>query len=87
MKDRPTVCFANTIDAAALPEPGEEVGLAFADIASAAYDGLSAMSVAARLAVMAAENWSYEEYLAPACDGCRPEAKPRAASTAQRLAR
>ena len=54
MKTVPTVRLADTADAAALPDLGEEIQVALADIAGAAREGLLAMSVAAGLAVMAA---------------------------------
>jgi putative transposase len=54
MKTVPTVCLADTTDAAVLPDLPEEFALAMTDIADAAREGLMAMSVAAGMAVMAA---------------------------------
>lgn len=54
MKTVPTVCLADTSDAAALPDLPEEIALAMIDIAGGDREGLLAMSVAAGLAVMAA---------------------------------
>jgi putative transposase len=54
MKTVPTVRFADTTDAAGLPELPEEIQLAMTSIAGAAREGLLAMSVAAGLAVMQA---------------------------------
>ncbi len=54
MKTVPAVRVADTADAVVLPDLPEEVGLAMADIAGVAREGLLAMSVAAGMAVMAA---------------------------------
>jgi putative transposase len=52
MKTVPTIRVADTADAVVLPDLPEGVALALTDIAGAARDGLLAMSVAARMAVM-----------------------------------
>ena len=64
MKTVPTVRLADRTDAAGLPDLPEEVRLAMTDIASAAREGLLAMSVAAGMAVMAA---MFEAEIVQAC--------------------
>jgi len=64
MKTVPTVRFADTADAAELPDLPEEIAVAMADIAGAAREGLMAMSVAAGMAVMAA---MFEVEIGEAC--------------------
>ena len=54
MKAVPTVRLADTTDAAALPDLPEEVRFVMTDIAGAAREGLTAVSVAAGMAVTAA---------------------------------
>ena len=52
MKTVPTIRVADSTDAVVLPDLLEEIALAMGDIAGAAREGLSAMSVGAGLAVV-----------------------------------
>src|SRR6201993_1243390 len=70
MKTVPTIRVADSTDTVVLADLPEEIALAMSDIASAAREGLLAMSVAAGMAVMAAM------FEAESTEACGPKGKP-----------
>src|SRR6201993_5612467 len=69
MKTVPTIRVADSTDTVVLADLPEEIALAMRDIASAAREGLLAMSVAAGMAVMAAM------FEAESTEACGPKGK------------
>src|ERR1700739_3562044 len=69
MKTVPTIRVADSTDTVVLADLPEEIALAMSDIASAAREGLLAMSVAAGMAVMAAM------FEAESTEACGPKGK------------